>query len=127
MFATIRRYNGVDQNRAGKLIHKVNETLHPKLEKLAEFSGGAMSPKSRQMILSYGRAEPLHPKLEKLPEFSGGAMSPKIRRLILSYGRADSQGRREAHAYARSAETEPNPRASSRPAHAAVLAGTRAP
>ena len=126
MFATIRRYNGVDQNRAGKLIRKVNETLHPKLEKLAEFSGGAMSPKSRRLILSYGRAEPLHPKLE-LAEFSCGAMSPKIRRLILSYGRADSQGRREAHAYARSAETEPNPRASSRPAHAAVLAGTRAP
>ncbi len=85
MFATIRRYDGVDQNRADESIRKINETLLPKLEKLPEFSRGAMSPKSRQLILSYGRTETLLPKLEKLPEFSGGAMSPKIRQLILSY------------------------------------------
>jgi hypothetical protein len=39
MFATIRRYDGVDQNRTVELTRKVNETLVPKLEKLSGFAG----------------------------------------------------------------------------------------
>ena len=39
MFATIRRYDGVDQNRATELTSKVNETLMPKLNKLPGFAG----------------------------------------------------------------------------------------
>ena len=39
MHATIRRYDGVDQNRAAELTSKVNETLVPKLEKLPGFAG----------------------------------------------------------------------------------------
>jgi hypothetical protein len=39
MFATIRRYDGVDQNRTTELTTKVNETLVPKLSKLPGFSG----------------------------------------------------------------------------------------
>jgi hypothetical protein len=39
MFATIRRYDGVDQNRTAELTRKVNETLVPKLEKLSGFAG----------------------------------------------------------------------------------------
>jgi hypothetical protein len=39
MFAIIRRYDGVDQNRAAELTRKVNETLVPKLEKLSGFAG----------------------------------------------------------------------------------------
>ena len=39
MYATIRRYDGVDQNRATELTRKVNETLVPKLEKLSGFAG----------------------------------------------------------------------------------------
>ena len=39
MFATIRRYDGVDQNRSAELTRKVNETLVPKLEKLSGFGG----------------------------------------------------------------------------------------
>ena len=39
MYATIRRYDGVDQNRASELTSKVNETLVPKLSKLPGFSG----------------------------------------------------------------------------------------
>ena len=31
MLATIRRYDGVDQNRTTELTSKVNETLVPKL------------------------------------------------------------------------------------------------
>ena len=39
MFATIRRYDGVDVNRSVELTRKVNETLVPKLEKLSGFKG----------------------------------------------------------------------------------------
>ncbi len=39
MFATIRRYDGVDQNRTIELTRKVNETLVPKLNKLPGFAG----------------------------------------------------------------------------------------
>ena len=39
MFATIRRYEGVDQNRSAELTRKVSETLVPKLEKLSGFEG----------------------------------------------------------------------------------------
>ena len=39
MFATIRRYDGVDQNRTVELTNKVNKTLVPKLEKLSGFAG----------------------------------------------------------------------------------------
>jgi hypothetical protein len=37
--ATIRRYDGVDQNRTVELTSKVNETLLPKLNKLPGFKG----------------------------------------------------------------------------------------
>lgn len=39
MFATIRRYDGVDQNRSAELASKVNETLVPKLNRLPGFAG----------------------------------------------------------------------------------------
>jgi hypothetical protein len=39
MHATIRRYEGVDQNRATELTGKVNESLVPKLSKLPGFEG----------------------------------------------------------------------------------------
>jgi hypothetical protein len=39
MFATIRRYDGVDQNRTVELTNKVTQTLVPKLEKLPGFAG----------------------------------------------------------------------------------------
>ena len=39
MFATIRRYDGVDQTRTVELTRKVNESLVPKLNKLPGFAG----------------------------------------------------------------------------------------
>ena len=39
MHATIRRYDGVDQNRSTELIRKTDETLVPKLNKLPGFLG----------------------------------------------------------------------------------------
>jgi hypothetical protein len=39
MFATIRRYESVDQSRTAELVKKVDETLLPRLSKLPGFSG----------------------------------------------------------------------------------------
>ena len=39
MFAIIRRYDGVDQDRSAELTRKVDEMLVPKLEKLSGFAG----------------------------------------------------------------------------------------
>ena len=39
MYATIRRYDGVDQARTAELTKKVNESLVPKLRKLPGFAG----------------------------------------------------------------------------------------
>ncbi len=39
MHATIRRYDGVDQNRTDELTRKVNESLVPKLSELPGFNG----------------------------------------------------------------------------------------
>ena len=39
MHATIRRYDGADQNRTVELTSKVNETLIPQLNKLPGFAG----------------------------------------------------------------------------------------
>ena len=39
MYATIRRYEGVDQTRASELTGKVNESLVPQLSKLPGFEG----------------------------------------------------------------------------------------
>jgi hypothetical protein len=39
MFATIRRYEGVDQSRTSELVKQVDEVLAPKLSELPGFRG----------------------------------------------------------------------------------------
>jgi hypothetical protein len=39
MFATIRRYEGVDQSRTNELVKKVDESLKPSLSELPGFGG----------------------------------------------------------------------------------------
>jgi len=39
MFATVRRYEGVDASRTDELSKKVNENLMPRLSKLPGFGG----------------------------------------------------------------------------------------
>jgi hypothetical protein len=39
MFATIRRYEGVDKSRTDELVKKADETLKPSLSELPGFSG----------------------------------------------------------------------------------------
>jgi hypothetical protein len=57
MFATIRRYEGVDQNRATELTGKVNETLVPELRKLPGFKGYYLIEASNGVFSSLGLFE----------------------------------------------------------------------
>jgi hypothetical protein len=57
MHATLRRYDGVDQNRSVELIRKVNETLVPKLEKLPGFGGYFLIEAGNGVFTSLGLFE----------------------------------------------------------------------
>ena len=57
MFATIRRYEGVDQTRTTELTSKVNETLVPKLEKLSGFQGYYLVDAGNGVFTSLGLFE----------------------------------------------------------------------
>jgi len=54
MHATIRRYDGVDQNRTVELTGKVNETLVPKLSKMQGFKGYYLIEAGNGVISSLG-------------------------------------------------------------------------
>ena len=57
MFATIRRYDGVDQNRTTELTSKVNENLVPELEKLPGFKGYFLVEAGNGVLTSLGLFE----------------------------------------------------------------------
>ena len=57
MFATIRRYDGVDVNRSVELTRKVNETLMPKLNKLPGFKGYYLIDAGNGVFTSLGLFE----------------------------------------------------------------------
>ena len=57
MHATIRRYEGVDQNRASELTGKMNKTLVPKLSKLPGFKGYYLIEAGNGVLSSFGLFE----------------------------------------------------------------------
>ena len=59
MHATIRRYDGVDQNRTVELTGKVNESLVPKLRKLQGFKGYYLIEAGDGIMSSLGLFETL--------------------------------------------------------------------
>ena len=59
MHATIRRYDGVDQNRTSELTRKVNETLVPKLSELPGFKGYFLIDAGNGIFSSIGLFETL--------------------------------------------------------------------
>jgi len=59
MHATIRRYDGVDQNRTIELTGKVNESLVPKLRKLQGFKGYYLIEAGDGVMSSLGLFETL--------------------------------------------------------------------
>lgn len=57
MFATIRRYEGVDPARTSEISRKVNETLIPELSKLDGFAGYYLIEGSSGVLSSLGLFE----------------------------------------------------------------------
>ncbi len=57
MHATIRRYDGLDQNRVVELTNKANETLIPKLSKLPGFKGYFLIEAGNGVVSSLGLFE----------------------------------------------------------------------
>ena len=57
MFATIRRYEGVDPARTSEITGKVNETLIPKLSKLDGFAGYYLIEGTNGVLSSLGLFE----------------------------------------------------------------------
>jgi hypothetical protein len=59
MHATIRRYEGVDQNRTDELTKKVGESLAPKLSALPGFAGYYLIEAGNGVMSSIGLFETL--------------------------------------------------------------------
>ncbi len=57
MYATIRSYHGVDQNRTAELTAKVNETLVPQLSELPGFAGYYLVDAGNGIFTSLGLFE----------------------------------------------------------------------
>ena len=57
MYATIRRYEGVDQARMDEVVGKVNATLVPQLRKLPGFAGYYLIETAEGVVSSLGLFE----------------------------------------------------------------------
>src|ERR1043166_8906220 len=57
MYATIRRYEGVDSARTNEVVGKVNETLVPQLRKLPGFTGYYLIEAGNGVLSSLGLFE----------------------------------------------------------------------
>ena len=102
MFAIIRRYDGVDQNRSAELTRNVNETLVPKLEKLSGFAGywliqdgNAFSSlslfetpeqckESTKLVASWIRDEKLETMLPNEPKITSGTVVAHSDRVLVA-------------------------------------------
>ena len=91
MFATVRRYDGIDESRIPELVKKCDETLLPRLSKLPGFSGyylieagnGVMSSinffdtptqgdESTRVVSGWVRDEKLESALPNAPKITHG-------------------------------------------------------
>ena len=102
MFAIIRRYDGVDQNRSAELTRKVNETLLPKLEKLSGFAGywliqdgnvfsslslfetPEQSKESTKLVASWIRDEKLDTVIPNEPKITSGKVVAQSDRVLVA-------------------------------------------
>ena len=102
MFATIRSYDGVDQNRSAELTRKVTETLVPKLEKLSGFAGywliqdgnvfSSLSlfetpeqcKESTKLVASWIRDEKLDPMFPNEPKITSGKVVAHSDRVLVA-------------------------------------------
>ena len=103
MFAIIRRYDGVDQNRSADLTRKVNEMLVPKLEKLSGFAGYYLieaddgvfsslslfetpeqSKESTKVVASWIRDEKLEKMIPNEPKITSGKVVAQSDRVLVA-------------------------------------------
>jgi hypothetical protein len=102
MFATIRRYESVDQSRTAELVKKVDETLLPRLSKLPGFGGyqlikaddgvmtsvsffdtSAQADESTKIASTWVREEKLEKMLPNAPRItSGEIVAHQMRELV---------------------------------------------
>ena len=82
MHATIRRYDGVDQNRTVELTDKVNETLIPKLNKLPGFKGYFLVEAGNGVFSSLGLFETPEQGMESTKVVSTWIRDEKLETLI---------------------------------------------
>ena len=78
MHATIRRYDGVDENRTAELTGKVNETLVPKLSKLPGFKGYYLIEAGDGVLSSLGLFETREQADESTKVASGWVRDEKL-------------------------------------------------
>lgn len=57
MYATVRRYEGVDESRTDELTRKVDETLIPRLSKLPGFGGYFLVEAGNGIVTSFSLFE----------------------------------------------------------------------
>ena len=96
MHATIRRYDGVDQNRTAELTGKVNETLVPKLERLPGFAGYYLIEAGNGVFSSLGLFETPEQGKESTNVFATWIRDEKLDTLIPNEPKITS-GRIVAH------------------------------
>jgi hypothetical protein len=96
MHATIRRYEAVDQTRINDIVKKVDETLVPRLSKLAGFGGyhvidagkgvlssigffdtSAQADESTRVVAEWLREEKLETLVPNPPKITGGKVIVK--------------------------------------------------
>ncbi|HET6549117.1 MAG TPA: hypothetical protein VFG79_11700 [Solirubrobacter sp.] len=102
MFATIRRYESVDQSRTDELVKRVDETLLPRLSELPGFGGyqlikggdgvitsvgvfdtSAQADESTKLASTWVRDEKLEQALPKAPRISSGEIvAQQMRELV---------------------------------------------
>jgi hypothetical protein len=102
MYATIRRYESVDQDRTSELVNKVDTSLLPRLSKLPGFSGyhlieagngvmssislfdtSAQADESTRVASNWVREQKLETALPNPPQItSGEVVAHKTRELV---------------------------------------------
>ena len=82
MHATIRRYDGVDQNRTAELTGKVNETLVPQLRKLPGFAGYYLVEAGNGVFSSLGLFETPEQGMESTKVVARWISDEKLETLI---------------------------------------------
>jgi hypothetical protein len=103
MHATIRRYDGVNENRVAELTRKVNETLVPKLKELPGFGGywlidagnGIFSSlslfetteqgkESTKLVATWVRDEKLNEMIPNEPKITSGEVIVRSDRVLVA-------------------------------------------